>query len=274
MCDASDVCCVFLKFPKDILSRAGHGRVRHLSTRVLWTQQRAERKELSVGAVPSSENVAGIGTKRLLVPSMKYLMHTLGVYDMAWIDWFMMGGVIVNLFKFPFMQLYYLIQLLSMQLSYVFGYAYPYSHGLVVMTASFFDVAATWIGRVCIVVIMFCAICRLIYGKEAIQSKAGRLFVLGVEWVQCLCSPASEWYGRRMIKHHQSLRQEAFNKVPKDRAGILRAQNGIIEWTSFMRFIQGLVHNFFDDDDGPKESAAEKLQRYQNCSMSECSDPE
>ena len=62
-----------------ILSRAGCGRVRHLSTRVLWMQQRVERKELSVGAVPSSENVADIGTKRLSVPTMTYLMHNLGV---------------------------------------------------------------------------------------------------------------------------------------------------------------------------------------------------
>ena len=35
-----------------------------------------------VGAVPSSENLADIGTKRLSVlPTMKYLMHNLGVYD-------------------------------------------------------------------------------------------------------------------------------------------------------------------------------------------------
>ena len=180
----------------------------------------------------------------------------------------------MNLFKFPFMQLYYLIQLLFMQLSYIIEYVYPCFHGLVVVTTSFFDVAPTWIGRVCIVMAMVCTICRLIYGKDAIDTKAGRLFVIGVEWVQCLCSPALEWYGRRMTKHHQRLRQEAFDKVPKDKDGILRAQNGIIQWTSFMRFMQGLVHNLFDEDDGPKEGAAEKLQRYQGCSMSECSDPE
>ena len=40
-----------------------------------------ERKELSVGAMLSAENVSDIGTKRLSVPTMKYLMHNLGVYD-------------------------------------------------------------------------------------------------------------------------------------------------------------------------------------------------
>ena len=60
-----------------ILSRAGCGR----ATRILWMQQRVERKQLMVGPVASSENVADIGTKRLAVPTMKYLMYKLGVYD-------------------------------------------------------------------------------------------------------------------------------------------------------------------------------------------------
>ena len=58
-----------------ILSRAGCGRVRHLSTRILWMQQRVERKELLVGAVSSSAHAADIGMKRLSVPTMKYLMY-------------------------------------------------------------------------------------------------------------------------------------------------------------------------------------------------------
>jgi len=64
-----------------ILSRAGCGRVRHFSTRILWMQQRVERKELMVGPMASSENVADIGTKRLAVSTMKYLMYKLGVCD-------------------------------------------------------------------------------------------------------------------------------------------------------------------------------------------------
>ena len=198
--------------------------------------------------------------------------------DMAWIDWSMFDGVNVNLFKFPFMQLYNFIQFLFMQLSYMIEYAYANIHGLVVAIVPLFDVVSTWVGRVCIVVMMTCTVCRLIFGKEAIDSKAGRLFVLGVEWVQCLCSPPLEWFGRKMIKRHQRLRQEAFDKVPKDRDGILNAQNGIIKWTSFVRFMQGLVYGFFDEhdaaDDGPKESATDKWQRYQRSSMSECSDPD
>ncbi len=162
----------------------------------------------------------------------------------------------MNLFEFPFMQLYYLIQLLFMQLSHIIEYVYPYFHGLVVVTRSCIDVASTWIGRVCIVVMMLFTICRLICGRDAIDTKAGRRFVLGVEWIQGLCSPALEWYGRRVIKHHQRVRQEAFDKVPKDRDGILSAQNGIIEWTSFMRCRQRLVHNFFDDD-GPRRCCRE-----------------
>ena len=260
-----------------ILSRAGCGRVRHLSTRVLWMQQRVERKELSVGAVPSAENVSDIGTKRLSVPTMKYLMRNLGVYDgetstlvgqdeydirvskqnlklittssnskvsanlirlivasslasadalscgtfsamdinMAWIDWSFLDGTAVNLLKFPFMQLYYFIQLLFMQLSYILEYVYGHFHGLVVTAMPFFVVVSTWVGGVYILVVMTCTLCRLVYGKDAINSKAGRLFVLGVEWLQCLFSLPLEWYGRRMIKRHQRLHREAFGMVPR-----------------------------------------------------------
>ena len=175
-------------------------------------QERVERKELSVGAVPSSENVADIGTKRLSVPTMKYLMLNLGVFDsetcslvgqdeyemkvskenlrliatspnfkvsanlirllvasslasadalscgtalsaamdMAWIDWSTMDGVGVNLFKFPFMQLYYLIQLLFMQLSFIFEYAQTWMHGFAYLT-----------GWLCVITFAICLGCRI-----------------------------------------------------------------------------------------------------------------
>ena len=64
-----------------ILGRSGCGRVRHLSTRVLWVQQKVERRELLVGPVASAENVSDIGTKKLGVVTMRILMNMLGVYD-------------------------------------------------------------------------------------------------------------------------------------------------------------------------------------------------
>lgn len=47
----------------DTFCRAGCGR----ATRILWMQQRVERKELMVGPVASSENVADIGPPPPLV---------------------------------------------------------------------------------------------------------------------------------------------------------------------------------------------------------------
>ncbi len=66
-----------------ILSCAGCGRVRHLPS---VDAARSGEKRASgrwVGAVSSSVHVADIGTKRLSVPTMKYLMYKLGVYDSA-----------------------------------------------------------------------------------------------------------------------------------------------------------------------------------------------
>ena len=64
-----------------VLSRAGCGRIRHLSTRILWVQQRVEQKELRITPVSSTDNLADIGTKKLSVSTMRVLMHDIGIYD-------------------------------------------------------------------------------------------------------------------------------------------------------------------------------------------------
>ena len=66
---------------RQILMRAGVGRVRHLSVKILWLQQQVERKMVSVAAVASSANVADLGTKRLPCHTMRRLMYEVGVYD-------------------------------------------------------------------------------------------------------------------------------------------------------------------------------------------------
>ena len=63
---------------RQILMRAGVGRVRHLSVKILWLQQQVEGKMVSVVAVASSANIADLGTKRL---PMRRLMYEVGVYD-------------------------------------------------------------------------------------------------------------------------------------------------------------------------------------------------
>ena len=66
---------------RQILMRAGVGRVRHLSVKILWLQQQVEKKMISVAAVASSANVADLGTKRLPCHTMRRLMYEVGVYD-------------------------------------------------------------------------------------------------------------------------------------------------------------------------------------------------
>ena len=135
-----------------------------------------------------------------------------------------------------------------------------------------FKVASMCVGRIFIVVFLICSISRLVFRGDAIDSLAGRLFALGVEWLQCLFSPILEWYGTRMVKYHQLMRESAFEKKDKDGSQIHMAQNGIIEWTAILRFLQGLVHNFFDEE--KVETAVEKRRRYFDSDLSECSDPE
>ena len=66
---------------RQILSRAGVGRIRHLSVKVLWLQQKVEAKEIHVGAVGTVDNIADLGTKRLNCNTTRYLMYLCGVFD-------------------------------------------------------------------------------------------------------------------------------------------------------------------------------------------------
>ena len=66
---------------KQVLQRSGVGRIRHLSCRVLWIHQLVKTKQLETSAIPSKENYADLGTKKLSKDSMEYLMNGVGVFD-------------------------------------------------------------------------------------------------------------------------------------------------------------------------------------------------
>ena len=57
----------------------------------------------------------------------------------------------------------------------------------------------------------------------------------------------------------------------KDKQGITRAQNMAIGWREYLRVLQAIVYNMFEEQ---PESADDKLFRYKNTEMSECSDPD
>ena len=66
---------------RQILARSGVGRIRHLSVKVLWLQQKVETKEIQVCAVSTTDNIADLGTKRLNCNTTRYLMYLCGVFD-------------------------------------------------------------------------------------------------------------------------------------------------------------------------------------------------
>ena len=53
--------------------------------------------------------------------------------------------------------------------------------------------------------------------------------------------------GKRKVKYHQRMRESAFEN--KDKDGIRIAQDGIFEWAAFLRFLQGLVRHFFNEEE-------------------------
>ena len=64
-----------------IINRRGVGKVRHLSCRSLWLQERMADGSMVVSPVSGLKNPADIRTKRLNSNRMKALMFLLGMFD-------------------------------------------------------------------------------------------------------------------------------------------------------------------------------------------------
>lgn len=110
--------------------------------------------------------------------------------DVAWIDR-SFDGTAVGVIKYPFMQLYYFIQFLYMQLPCMTDYEYSiqYAHGF-----------AWLIGLLCIVAFMICVACRVFYGPDAADCAPGRMFVLFGEILQCMVHRPLWWYAEKRIQ--------------------------------------------------------------------------
>ena len=65
-----------------MLRRQGVGKVRHLSTRILWVQQKTASQEVEVCKVRTDVNVADLGTKSLSRDVMLRLMFLISIVNM------------------------------------------------------------------------------------------------------------------------------------------------------------------------------------------------
>ena len=68
---------------RSFFHRSGVGKIRHISLRVLWMQQKVREKFLTVGAVSTKCNPSDLGTKRMNRDRMLYLMFPCKVFDLS-----------------------------------------------------------------------------------------------------------------------------------------------------------------------------------------------
>ena len=64
---------------REIVRRTGSGRLRHLEIRHKWTQERLQKGEFLLKAVPTNDNVADLMTKHLAAARVEELLVNLGV---------------------------------------------------------------------------------------------------------------------------------------------------------------------------------------------------
>eukprot|EP00435_Cladocopium_sp_Y103_P063813 s2135_g25.t1 len=64
---------------RQLACRQGAGRIRHLSGKVLWVQEKAQDGSVDLRQVPTAENISDIATKVLTRQRLLYLMHETGL---------------------------------------------------------------------------------------------------------------------------------------------------------------------------------------------------
>ena len=64
---------------RSICLRQGIGHVKHLSTKILWVQQRVKRKDLQIMKEKTDDNSADLMTKYLTIERTTYLMTLLKI---------------------------------------------------------------------------------------------------------------------------------------------------------------------------------------------------
>jgi len=64
-----------------LVQRQGVGRIRHLSGKILWIQNRVLQQEVTVGQIPTEWNYSDVGTKPLARNRLLVFLNQLGVTD-------------------------------------------------------------------------------------------------------------------------------------------------------------------------------------------------
>ena len=70
---------------RQLASRQGVGKVRHLSGKVLWVQQMVNDKLVILRQLPTAVNLADIGTKNLAKQRLSYLMNESGLISLIYV---------------------------------------------------------------------------------------------------------------------------------------------------------------------------------------------
>eukprot|EP00975_Prorocentrum_lima_P047505 9931399-Prorocentrum_lima.AAC.1 len=63
---------------RSLARRQGLGRIRHMSTRYLWVQERLRFGHFGQKSVPTDDNPADVLTKRLVATKLKAFCESLG----------------------------------------------------------------------------------------------------------------------------------------------------------------------------------------------------
>ena len=270
------------------IQRAGVGRMKHISIRMMFLQQLLRDQQFSLCRIPTKHNPADLNTKRSSKERRMYLGELIGLYQEekgggyegdhiqrihALMHVASCMGISSTLKRCSMSDfaghgisygetLDEIINVVSMPFSGFNSYIMDFVYVLNFVTLH--------LGRILVIFLLLCLCCRFRFGGDGVDTLLGRSSELLLDVVKCVMSPWFRRWSQRRAEVWSQRRQQCVRT--QNRQGARYASEMVIWWNQQLRILNGIVYGFFEEEQGEDEAA--RQFRYRNSSLSEVSDQE
>lgn len=246
---------------QSFIQRAGLGRMKHISVRMMYLQQLLRKHCFQLCRIPTKFNPSDLNTKRLSKERRLFLGKLIGLhqeeedsmepdYDSLRVNQIRALMSVASCMGFSISLKGCAAmtgngmsneELSTVWLSLQVLYAY-----VVEIFAEFFNYVALKLGQLTLLLLVACFVCWMRYGSEGIDTLFGRSFVLQGEVMKCLFAPVYEKVIKVKLEIWRWKKQRAISR--RDRPGAREACDRLTWWHQEKRILDGIVYGFFDSD--------------------------
>ena len=246
---------------QSFIQRAGLGRMKHISARMMYLQQLLRKHCFQLCRIPTKFNPSDLNTKRLSKERRLFLGRLIGLYQEEEdsmepeYDSFRVNQIRALMSVASSMGLSISLKgcaaMTGIEISSEeFFTVWPslqllYSY-VVEIFAEFFNYVALKLGQLTLLLLVVCFFCWMRYGGEGIDTLFGRTLVLQGEVLKCLFFPLYRKLIEVMLEVWRWEKRRAI--ANRDRPRAREACGRLVWWHEEKRVLDGIVYGFFDSD--------------------------